>query len=73
MSQIWEAGQPYFVFIDMNEKYALRRLRGFQYASDTLMKMKEERYGKKRRRNKETEEKLNKTPKATGKIEVSIL
>ena len=57
----------------MNDEYASRRLRGFQDASDALMKMKEERYGKKRKRDKEKEGKLNKTPKTTDKIEVSIL
>ncbi len=35
--------------------------------------MKEERYGKKRKRDKEKEGKLNKAPKATDKIEFSIL
>ena len=51
----------------MNDKYASRRLRGFQDASDALMKIREERYGKKR------EKKLNKMPKTTNKMEVSIL
>ena len=55
----------------MNEKYASRRLRGFQDASDALIRIREERYGKKR--EKEKEKKLNKTPKATDKMEASIL
>jgi hypothetical protein len=37
------------------------------------MKMKEKRYGKKRKRDKEAEGKLNKIPEATDKIEVPIL
>ena len=55
----------------MNDKYASRRLRGFQDASDALIRIREERYRKKR--EKEKEKKLNKTPKATDKMEVSIL
>jgi hypothetical protein len=56
----------------MNEKYASRRLRGFQDASDALMKIREERYGKKRR-DKEKEEKLSRIPKVTDKMGVSTL
>ena len=57
----------------MNDKYASRRLRGFQDASDALIRIREERYRKKKERDKETEKKLNKTPKATDKMEISIL
>ncbi len=60
----------------MNEKYASRRLRGFQSAHDALIKIREERYGRSKegRKGKETKYKTN-TPlvSTTDKMEASTL
>ncbi len=57
----------YLVSVDMNEKYASRKLRGFQDARDAVIKIREERYGNKK------EKKLNKTNKLNKNNEERLL
>jgi len=66
----------YLVSIDMNEKYASRRLRGFQNAHDALMKIREERYSRNKevRKEKETkQETKTSTDTTTDKMGASAL
>ena len=60
----------------MNEKYASRRLRGFQSAHDALIKIRDERYSRNKegRKGKETKHKTNTSLVSTiDKMEASTL
>ena len=66
----------YLVSIDMNEKYASRRLRGFQSVHDALIKIREERYNRNKegRKEKETKHETNTSlVSTTNKMEESTI